>query len=265
MGVSTSGYYKWKAAGNKDKEGIRDKIIEIFKDSKSSYGYRRIKIGLKKIYGIDIGKKKIIKIMKEECLVAKAIRKYNWKSEQNNKEKAYKNIIQQRFKVKNKNEVWLSDITYIMTKEGWLYLAVVMDLWSRRIIGYKIDNKMDTWLVLGALQRAIKTRDIKSGLIIHTDQGSQYRSKEYKKVLAKEGIIGSMSRKGCCYDNSPMESFNGSFKVELGITKTNNLISRKRMIFKIIDYIEVFYNRNRYHSALNYETPVGYENKYASC
>ena len=237
MGVSTSGYYKWKARGNKGKEEIKEKIKEIFKGSKNSYGYRRIRIGLKKKYGINIGKKKIIRIMKEEGLVAKARRKYIWKSEQNNKEKAYKNIVQQKFNVIDKNKIWLSDITYIMTKEGWLYLAVVMDLWSRRIIGYSIDNKMDTGLVLQALKRAIKTRDIKAGLIIHTDQGSQYRSKEYKEALAKEGIIGSMSRKGCCYDNSPMESFNGSLKVELGITKTNSLISKRVMIFKIIDYI----------------------------
>ncbi len=155
----------------------------------------------------------------------------------------------------------MSDITYIATKEGWLYLAVVMDLYSRNIIGWSMDKRMTDELVINALKMALFKRKIVSGLLLHSDRGSQYASHEYQAILKNYGIVCSMSNKGNCYDNAAMESFFHSLKVECIY---NQLFStRNEAKLAIFDYIEIFYNRQRRHSALNYLSPVNYEMAFA--
>ncbi len=155
------------------------------------------------------------------------------------------------------NQAWTSDITYISTNQGWLSLAVVMDLHSRNVVGWAIDKRMTEELVINALKMALFKRKISAGLLLHSDRGSQYASQAYQRLLNQHGIICSMSRKGNCWDNSPMESFFRSLKVECIYRQTFK--EREQAKLAIFDYIEVFYNRQRKHSALHYLSPMNYE------
>ncbi|CQR46236.1 Integrase core domain protein [Paraliobacillus sp. PM-2] len=172
----------------------------------------------------------------------------------------YPNLLKQQFKVDRPGQVWVGDITYIWTGEGWLYLASMMDLYSRRLIGWAMGERMTKELVITALKRAIVTQSPTKGLIHHSDRGSQYASNDYQKLLRKNGITTSMSRKGNCYDNACIESFHGIIKRELIFHenyKTRN--QAKRSIFK---YIVSFYNYKRIHSTNEYMSPIVYEKKY---
>lgn len=167
------------------------------------------------------------------------------------------NLLSQNFVATTANEKWVSDITYIWTEEGWLYLAGVMDLYGRKLVGWSMDSRMKTELIAAAFKQAIGRTGAKAGLLVHSDRGVQYASKEYQKLLKKHGFICSMSRKGNCYDNAPMEFFWGKLKMEwLNDYKFQTRDEAKRAVF---EYIELFYNRRRTHSANGYIPPFKYK------
>ncbi|ARJ50354.1 hypothetical protein B5P37_03030 [Staphylococcus lutrae] len=173
----------------------------------------------------------------------------------------YPNLLNQRFKVEKPGVVWVSDITYIYTREGWVYLATVMDLFSRRIIGWSMSNRMTKDLVISALERAFTAQKPTAGLIHHSDRGSQYASIEYQNILRENEIITSMSRKGNCYDNACIESFHSIIKKEL--IHHCNFQTRNEAMFSIIEYIVTFYNSKRIHSTLNYLSPLEFEKMFS--
>ncbi len=167
------------------------------------------------------------------------------------------NVLDQNFTAEEPDQIWLTDITYVPTAEGWFYLAAVMDLYSRRIVGWAMSDSLHRQLVVDALQMAITARQPSPGLLHHSDRGSQYASDDYQTLLTQSQMVGSMSRKGNCYDNAPMESFFGTFKTEL--TFHRDYATRDEARLDIFEYIEVFYNRYQRHSALGYKSPVNYE------
>jgi len=232
------------------------KIIEIFEKAHKTYGVRRIKAALKSI-GLQVGRSKIKTKMNEYGLTCKAAKKYKATTNFKHNLPVSPNLLKQNFVVTTPNRVWVSHFTYIWTLEGWMYLAVVIDLYSRRVVGWALSNRMKKELVIDALQMAIKQRKPPEGLIVHSDRGSQYCSKEYQKILKKNRMRCSMSKKGDCYDNACAETFFHSFKVEwvYGNTYLNREICKQ----SAIEYIEVFYNRQRLHSYLGYLAPCQFE------
>ena len=258
--VSKSGYYKWKQT---ERTGIKQrdiflivKIKEISDQSRNTYGSRRITAKLRK-EGIKVNIKRIIRLMKLVGIRAKTRRKFKITTNSNHKLSVARNLLKHIKEVTIINMVWVGDITYIWTMEGWLYLASVMDLYSRKIIGWCLGTRLDKELVVKALRMALATRKIAFGLIFHSDKGSQYASNEFKELLLQYGIIQSMSGKGRCYDNAFKESFFHTLKTELVYHEYYK--TRKEAEQSVFEYIEVFYNRQRIHSSINYMTPVEYE------
>ena len=200
--------------------------------------------------------------MKENGFYPETSRKY--KPSRNGKAdgKYYKNLLKQNFKTDKPNQVWVEDITYVKTNIGWVYLAVIIDLFNREVIGYAISKKMNVELVKQALANAIGRRGRTDGLVFHSDRGSQYSSKAYQKMLLENGIIGSMSRPGCPYDNSCIESFFASLKKERIYRREYYGINDFRI--DMFRYIEIFYNRKRRHSYLGYVSPIKYRMEYES-
>ena len=264
--VNRRNYYKCvkrneKKKLNDQKELEEIKMIEkIHKESDKIYGYRNITIEMRK-RGIEIGEYRVRRLMRENGIYAEIAVKY--KPQRNGKRdgRYYENEVKQNFKVDKINKVWAGDITYIKTSVGWVYLAIVMDLYNREIIGYEIGEKIDAELVQRALGNAIGRRGMSKDLIFHSDRGSQYASKKYQTMLEENEIKGSMSRGGCPYDNSCVESFFASLKKEkIYRRKYDTIEDVKKDVFW---YIEIFYNRKRRHSTLGYKTPVEYRNMYA--
>jgi transposase InsO family protein len=258
--VSRSSYYKRKnkergkrARENKD---LLEKIIEVFRSSKERYGSPRITAELKR-GGISCNKKRIARLMNKHGIEAKIFRKYrNITNSDHQKEKS-ENILSREFNRQKRNEVWTGDITYIRTQEGWIYLAAVMDIYSRKVIGWQLDKNLNSDLVERALKNALMDRRVEKGIIFHSDQGIQYASQSFRKILRDNGFIQSMSRKGNCYDNAITETFFHTLKTELiNRTKYKTSEEARRSIF---EYIEIFYNRRRLHSAIGYHTPVEYD------
>jgi putative transposase len=203
--------------------------------------------------GEKISRKTVAKIMRRHELRAKAARKYKATTNSAHALPVAENLIKQDFCASRPNEKWVSDITYIWTEEGWVYLAVILDLFTRKIVGWHAAARMDVGLVLDALTMAIKNSGKIDGVILHSDRGSQYCAKVYQEKLRQHDIICSMSKKGDCYDNAAMESWNHSFKVEAILGE--KFATRAQAMADIFDYIEVFYNRQRLHSSLGYVTP----------
>lgn len=231
-------------------------IKEIFKESRESYGSPRITEELKK-QGIRCNKKRIARLMRKAGISAKIYRKYRITTMSDHNRERSENILGREFVRGGPNEVWTSDITYIRTDEGWLYLAAVMDLYSRKIVGWELEKRLDSDLVEKALQSALYDRKVEEGIIFHSDQGVQYTSESFRRLLKANGFIQSMSRRGNCYDNAVTESFFHTLKTELiNRTKYRTRAEARRSIF---EYIEIFYNRKRIHSTLGYLTPVEYE------
>jgi transposase InsO family protein len=231
-------------------------IKEIFDESHKTYGYRRIKAVLLK-RGVTLGRALIRSLMKKRNLVSRAAKKRKTTTDSNHGLPVADNLLNRNFSVTAPNKIWVCDFTYIHTGEGWLYLAVVIDLYSRRVVGYNIHNRMTKELVIDAMNMAIRNRKPQPGLIVHSDRGSQYCSREYQKILKNNGLICSMSRKGDPWDNACAESFFNALKVELiydSFYETHTNCSDE-----VTDYIEVFYNRRRLHSYLGYRTPCEFE------
>ncbi len=203
------------------------------------------------------GRHRVARLMRINGWRAKAAKKYKATTNSNHKLPVSPNLLQQNFSANRPNEKWVSDITYVWTAEGWLYLAVVMDLYSRMVVGWAMSDRMTATLVMDALQMAIWRRKRPRGVIIHSDRGSQYCSHDYQKLLAQNGFICSMSKRGDCYDNASMESWNHSFKVEA--IHGEKFLTRAEVRNHVFDYIDVYYNRKRLHSGLGYLSPIYFE------
>jgi transposase InsO family protein len=257
MEISRSGYYKWLKRPNKiEVDVLKKKIKRIFDKSHNTYGTRRIKKKLE-AEGIVVSRSVIRRKMAEQGLVAKARRKTRATTNSNHGHPVAPNLLGQNFDVKRPNAVWVMDITYLQTSEGWLYLAIVLDLYSRMIVGWSIGNRMGKELVINALETAIKKRNPSPGLICHSDRGSQYCSHAYRNLLQKRGFLCSMSRKGDCQDNACAETFFHSLKVEWLYGEP--LKPRYHITRRIREYTEIFYNRQRLHSKNGYLSPSNFE------
>jgi len=260
--VNRASYYHWINSGRvvKKVDTKLNELIEfIFSEGRSNYGTRRIKDKLLLYYGLFVSRKRISNIMKDLHLKVKMKRRYKNTTDSNHNLPIAPNLLNQDFYASNANEKYVGDITYISTGEGWIYLATVIDLYSRRVVGWSMDDTMKVSLVNDALNMALSHRTPKQGLIWHTDRGSQYASYSHKDLLKENGITQSMSRKGNCWDNAVAESFFKSLKNELVYQTT--FYTKKQAKLEIFQYIELFYNRVRSHSYLNGLSPVEFEEK----
>jgi transposase InsO family protein len=260
--VNRASYYHWISFGSiiKKVDKKLNKLVEsIFIEGKSTYGTRRIQDRLLLDFGLCVSRKSISNIMKDLNLKVKIKRRYKNTTDSKHNLPIASNILNRDFYASNPNEKYVGDITYISTGEGWLYLATVIDLYSRKVVGWSMDDTMKVSLVNNALNMALKHRTPKNGLIWHTDRGSQYASYEHRDLLKQYGIIQSMSRKGNCWDNSVAESFFKSLKNEL--VYQTYFYTKKQAKLEIFKYIELFYNRVRSHSYLKGLSPVEFEEK----
>lgn len=231
-------------------------IERIVLGSKRTYGSPRVHAALKGM-GIRSSKKTVAEIMKDNNWLAKTKKKFKSTTDSEHKHPVAPNLLNRDFSPAGPNQVWAGDITYVRTGEGWLYLAVVMDLYSRKIVGWKMSNRMSRDLVIGAMRMAIGNRRPPRGLIFHSDRGSQYASQDFKRVLWAAGIVQSMSGKGACWDNAVVESFFKTLKTEY--VYHTFFRTREAAESEIFSWIEMIYNRVRLHSTLGYKTPVDYE------
>jgi transposase InsO family protein len=259
--VDKSSYYRWIKGGEVVKrvdKKLNELIKMIFIQGRENYGTRRIKVQLLKRFGYIVSRRRIGAIMKDLGLKAKTKKRYKINTtDSNHNLPTALNILNRDFNASTPDEKYVGDITYIPTNEGWLYLATVIDLYSRRIVGWSMDDNMRVSLVNNALNMAISNRNPSKGLIWHTDRGSQYASYSHKDLLSKHGIIQSMSRKGNCWDNAVAESFFHTLKTELVYHEIYE--TRAQANQSIFEYIEVYYNRQRSHSTNNYLSPVEFE------
>lgn len=258
--VSRSSYYKWLDPAITIREeqdaDLTEDIKQIFEESRGLYGTRRIRKCLRKL-GKFVGRRRISRLMKAAHLYCKTNRKFKVTTNSKHNHPVSPNLLQRQFNVSRPDQYWVGDITYIPTCKGWLYLATVIDLYSRQVVGWSMSGRMHAKLVNDALLMAIWKRKPARGLIWHTDQGSQYASRSHRALLKDHGIIQSMSRKGNCWDNAVAESFFHTLKTEL--THHHKFKDREEAKHVIFEYIEVFYNRIRSHSANNYKSPVEFE------
>ncbi len=261
--VSRSAFYRWRRFGESPKarqdRALKARIREIFDGSGKTYGALRISLDLQD-EGVKCGKYRTLRLMKGLGLTPKAKRKYKATTDSNHSKETAPNLLGQKFAVAVPDRVWVGDITYVPTHEGWLYLAVVIDLFSRKVVGWAMSDRLKRGLVINAFNMAVRSRKPLPDLIFHSDKGSQYCSDDFKKALKNVKAIQSMSGKGNCYDNAVAESFFHTLKVEelhslLFLTRN----AAKRCIF---EYIEVFYNKKRRHSYINYLSPERFENRY---
>lgn len=258
--VSRSGYYAWikrpKSNRKKLNEELVERIKKIFNQSRQTYGSPRITHVLKN-QGISCSKNRVARLMKENNIRPKTKRKFKATTNSKHNYPVADNILNRNFNPTEPNQAWVADITYIPTDEGWLYLAAVVDLFNRKVVGWAMDSTMTKELVASALKQAIGRHNPSAGIIHHSDRGTQYASYEYQELLREHGFITSMSRKGNCYDNACMESFFGTLKTEL--IYLTRFKTRAEARLAIFDYIEVFYNRTRLHSKLGYKSPADFE------
>jgi transposase InsO family protein len=258
--VSENGYYNWRKRGKsqrkQDDEQLTERIKDAYDDNRGVYGSPRIHAELKE-QGIHCGRKRIARLMREKGISAGRKRQKARTTDSSHDSPIAPNLLKRDFTADAPNKKWLTDMTFIATREGWLYLAGVLDAYSRKLIGWAMGKEHDAELVKEALRMALIQRQPGAGLVHHSDRGSEYASKSYQGLLHQHNIQISMSRKGDCYDNAPMESFWGTLKEE-GVGKVI-FQSRKEAKTAIFDYIEVFYNRKRRHSSLGYLSPVDFE------
>jgi transposase InsO family protein len=264
LGVKRSGYYRWAKKVCNDIYPLHDEMLDwvkkIEKGAENLYGSRRMKHAMNYL-GFQISRQKARKLMNEAGVWVKYRKKYKVTTDSNHNKPLFKNVLKRQFDVDAPDLAYVADITYIWTREGWLYLAVVIDLYSRKVVGWSMSSRMKAQLVVDALQMAIWQRKPKEGLIIHTDRGSQYASHQYRSLLLAHGIQGSMSRKGDCWDNAVAESFFGSLKQER--VQWQNYQTRSEAQQNILNYITMFYNSHRLHSYLGYQSPNQYEQNMA--
>lgn len=264
LGVSASGFYdhlkRRPGARAVRRAELGERIARVHADSRGRYGSPRVHAQLHRD-GRKVARKTVETIMRERGLRGKTKRKRTPRTtDSRHAQPIADNVLERDFTAAAPNQKWLADITYVDTDEGWLYLAAVLDCFSRRIVGWAAADHLRSELVEEALTMALRTRDIdpSTGLIHHSDRGVQYASNSFQRLLETHGIVCSMSGKGDCYDNAMMESFFGTLKAELDEPLATHAIAR----VKLFEYIEVFYNRQRLHSALEYDSPAAYEQRH---
>jgi putative transposase len=262
LGVSASGFYAWKKRppsprATADAQLAVD-IVAAHKRGRRAYGSPRVHRELR-AQGVRVGKKRIERLMRQHGVRGRRKRRFRQTTDSNHALPIVPNVLQRRFEVNAPNLAWVTDVTYVWTDEGWLYLAAILDLFSRRVVGWSTSATNDTELALGALGCALRARKPAPGLLHHSDRGSPYASGDYRDALDAHGIIASMSRTGDCWDNAVAESFFGTLKAEL--IEHENYASRAAAVASIADYIETFYNLQRRHSFLDYVSPIEFELK----
>jgi len=261
--VGCSGYYKWKnkPISNRThrKNQIKRQITSIYFASKQRYGSPRITIELNAL-GYKISRITVAKYMKELGLRSKLSKKFKVTTDSKHNYLVVENVLDRNFIVAHPSKVWVSDITYIQTKEGFLYLTTIIDLYDRKMIGWSLSNGMSTnETTLAAWKMAIRNRSVQKGLIFHSDRGIQYANNKFANTIESYGVTRSMSRKGNCWDNAVAESFFKSLKTEL--IYGNKLVTKEQMELEIFEYIEIWYNKKRRHGTLNYKTIEEFNNQ----
>jgi putative transposase len=265
LGVSRSGYYAWEERGPSARKAQDEKlavqIAAIHEASGERYGSPRVHAELD-AQGVAVSRKRVARLMAE--LGLESIRKRPYKATTDSKHAlpVAENLLDRAFEVDAPNVAWVTDITYVWTAEGWLYLAAILDLFSRRVVGLATSERIDRELVLTALRNAVGRRMPNVGLMHHSDRGSQYASGDYQDALHDLGVVCSMSRKGNCWDNAVAESFFATLKTELVYTR--RFATRAEAREAIFDFVEMFYNRRRRHSTLGYLSPVDFEIKFVA-
>jgi putative transposase len=260
MLVSASGYYDWyrraPSARAQARAQLDAAVSQAFEAEKARAGAPRLTLRLK-ARGYGAGHNQVAASLRRQGLRARAARKFKATTNSNHALPVAANLLNQDFTAGRRDEKWVSDITYVWTEEGWLYLAIVLDLYSRKVIGWSISERMTVRLTCDALRMALSRRGWPRGVIVHSDRGSQYCAKEYRDLLTENGLLCSMSARGDCYDNAAMESWNHSLKVEA--VHGERFVTRRQAKEQLFDYIEVYYNRQRLHSSLGYFSPVQFE------
>ena len=260
LGVSKGGYYRWelfpKSRRAVENERLLFEIRCAYDRSRRTYGSPRITADLN-ARGFSCSRPRIARMMRRHYIRAKTKRRYRITTHSKHNLPIARDLVKRQFVVLKPNTVWVSDITYIRTDEGWLYLAVVMDLYSRRVVGWAMKDRLYREIVMDAFQQAVWRRKPARGLIFHSDHGSQYASYEFRALVRKNKARSSMSRTGNCYDNACMESLFKTFKTEL--VYDEHYPTRKEAQKSIFEYFEVFYNSQRRHSLLGYKSPAEFE------
>lgn len=258
--VSRSGYYRWLGAEPSERAredaALTVEIKHIHRKHKGRYGSPRVHRDLRE-RGRRVGRKRVARLMRQQGLRGHTPRRFRRTTDSRHSHRIAPNLVARDFAASAPNEAWVGDITYVQTRDGWLYLAVLLDLFSRRVVGWAMSDRIDTELVLRALQMAVEQRNPQPGLIHHTDRDSRYASDDYQTALARRGMVASMSRKGDCWDNAVAESLFATLEKELLCEQP--LTSRAATRARIADYIDNYYNAHRRHSYLDYATPLAYE------
>jgi len=260
LGVKKGSYYAWLSRPKSKRIEANEKLIKnikcIFQVSRGTYGSPRIHRALNDA-GENCGLNRVARLMAAEGIVAVKRKKVIMTTDSRHNMPVADNYLNRVFEADGPNEIWLGDITYIRTDEGWLYLSVILDIFSRRIVGWAMANHMRVELTLSSLSMAINHRQPDDGLLYHSDRGSQYAASAYQALLEKHNMICSMSRRGNCWDNAPMESFFDTLKTELVYRKIFE--TREQARSEIFEYIECFYNRERIHTSIGFTSPEKYE------
>jgi len=261
LSVSRSGYYLWRSRSPSARDCFNQRLTQemqrIHVDVMETYGSPRMHVELNEL-GYEVGRGRVERLMRKHRIQAQQTKRHKRTYHVREPQMAEPNLLNRQFSAEQANRKWVSDITFIETAQGWLYLAVVLDLYSRAIVGWSMSSQPNATLVRNALKMAISQRVEVEGALVHSDQGSQYKAASYRADLAEQGMVCSMSRKGECHDNAVAESFFHTLKNELvHARRFKTRDDAKQAIFK---YIELFYNRKRRHSYLNYQAPLVYEN-----
>jgi putative transposase len=264
LGVSRSGYYAWRKRAPSRLELANQELLKqiraIFHESRQTYGYRKVHAQLaKKVF---CSRNRVARLMRLDCLRSRRRRRYCLTTQSRHHRPVAPNLLARQFTATAPNQKWVSDITYIPTDEGWLYLAAIMDLYSRMIVGWAMETYLLDLLTIKALKMALESRHPPVGLLHHSDRGGQFASSDYLALLDSSKAEASMSRTGDVYDNAPMESFFATLKTELVIHRRYS--KRREAKVDIFEFIEVFYNRQRIHAALQYRTPLEFESLFVA-
>jgi putative transposase len=265
LGVSKSGYFAWRhrppSARDDEDRAMSARIQAIHAESRKTYGSPRVHRELQ-AQGTAISRKRVERLMRGAGIGVKPQPRFVVTTDSDHDLPVAANLLEQDFTATAPNQRWVTDITYVPTTEGWLYVAAIVDLFSRRVVGWAMQARMDRSLVLAALGMAVGQRQPPTGLLHHSDRGSQYASEDYRSALSDYGMVASMSRRACCYDNAAMESFWHTLKVEL--IHRRIFQTRAEAIQAIFEFIEVFYNRLRRHSSIGYVSPMEFERQHSA-
>lgn len=260
LSLSRSGYYRWRmkpeGARAPENERLSHQIRQIYGEGRGEYGSPTVYAALRG-RGFAVNRKRVVRLMAKMQLYSKVVKKFKHTTKRCKDDQASPNLLKQDFRAEGRNRVWVSDITFIWTFEGWLYLTMIKDLFSRRVVGYAITDHLRAEGVLEALTKALRSRKVQPGLIFHSDRGKQYIDRRVRELFVKYGIVQSMSSTGNCYDNAPAESFFATMKK--GHLFWDPFQTREEARRRIIEYLEVFYNCVRRHSSLGYKSPVAFE------